>query len=462
MHHHVAERLRRWKKGALLGAFVMLVAACGPAQEAAGPGEGATDAGGGAATGADTAADGDTAAGSDTAVPQGDVTLDYSWWGGDTRNRLQQEVVDLFEEQNPNITLQTQTADFPAHWERLAVQSAAEDQPDVFQMQTRYLAEFGTRGALAPLDPYVEDGTIDVSGIPDAVLESGRLNGELLMLGTSFSYRGIYYDAAAFEEAGVEPFTNATTWEELADTAIQLAESDLPDGVWPSLDFCEDDNSFYAYLRGHGVQPFEGQALGFEQEHLIDWFTYWQDLRQAGAVPPIALQVEQQGDAFEDTMFARANVLIDALSTNKFETMQELVPGIEVTGLPNGPEGPGDSLVVSGHSISPHTPNADAAAQFIDFFVNNIEAASIYKADNGIPSADPAADAAAEALGGGRQFELFREIEEDFKPLEPLPEGSSAVMQDALPRFCHEVAFDRLSLEEAADQFFREAQDALG
>ena len=445
---------RRWRIVALLGAFAMVLAACSPAEEGGSPDDGATDPGAGAATGAETGADG--------GEPQGDVALTYSWWGGDERNRLQQEVVDLFEEQNPNISIETQTADFPAHWERLAVQAAAEDQPDAFQMQNRYIAEFGPRGALAPLDPYIEDGTIDVSGIPEGVLEAGRMDGELLMLASSFSYRGLYFDAAAFEEHGIEPFTPDTTWEEMADAATQLAEADLPDGVWPILNFCEDDVSFYAWIRGHGSQPYDGQALGFDRQLLIDWYNYWADLQDAGATPDMAFQVEQQGETPEDTMIARGNVLIDAFPANQFEVIQELIPGIEMTGLANGPEGPGDSNVVSGQSISPHTPNGEAAAQFLNFFVNDVEAASIYKADNGIPADQEARDAAAEALGGGKQFELFEQIEEDFLPMAPLPQGSAAVGEDALVRTCQEVGFGRLSPEEAADQFFREAEDALG
>lgn len=432
-------------------ACLLLLVSCGPADDAE------TDDVAGAGDADQQAPEDET---EDAQTSAESVGLTYSWWGGDDRNRLQGAVVDLFVEANPDVTIEVQTADFPVHWERLAVQAAADDQPDIFQMQTRYIAEFGGRGALLPLDEHVDDGSIDVSDVPEAVLEAGRFDGELLMVPTSFSYRGLYNDAEAFEAAGVESFGSDTTWDDVAAAGVALAESELTEGVWPMFNFCEDDNSFYAFLRGRGVQPYDGQALGFDREHAIAWFSYWADLREAGALPPAGLQAEALSDVPEDSMFGRAQVVIDSFPANQFETMEELVPGVTMTGLPSGPEGPGDALVVSGQSVSPSTPNAAESVAFTDFFLNDLEAAATYRADNGIPADREARDAAAEAMGGGRQFELFAEIEDNFQAIDPLPVGAPEV-DASLVRACTELNFERLTVEEAVDVFFQESEAAL-
>jgi multiple sugar transport system substrate-binding protein len=387
-------------------------------------------------------------------------SLSYSWWGSDDRTKLQNAVVDKFEKKHPGVTFKVQTAgDTDAYVDRLAVQAAGRNVPDLFQMQDRFLRQFALGGSMQPLDSYIEDGTIDVSDVPPEVLAAGKYDGEQLMVGTSFSFRGLYYDGKAFEEAGVEAPDASTTWDELGTKIQDLVRAGLPAKVYASLNLCGSDIAFYSYIRGYDVQPFDGDSLGFGEDEVVRWFTYWQKLQQAKALPPPALQTEQQGGSTEDSMFAKKMVLVDVAPANQYETIHAANPDTEVTGVPAGPNGPGNYFIVSGQSISSRTQHAKQGAQFINFFLNDIRAAQTYQADNGVPASAEAREAVAKSMKL-RQFDLYEEIKDDVTLMEPPPPGSADIPA-ALTRSCDEIAFGRMSVDEAADQFLKAAADAI-
>src|SRR5688572_6150035 len=81
----------------------------------------------------------------------GPVTLRFTWWGSDTRHQLTQKVIDAFEAENPNIKIKGEYGEWNGYWDKLATQTAANDSPDIIQMDEKYIAEYGGRGALLDL-----------------------------------------------------------------------------------------------------------------------------------------------------------------------------------------------------------------------------------------------------------------------------------------------------------------------
>ncbi len=55
--------------------------------------------------------------------------IGFSWWGGQGRNQKTDDILKLFEAENPGVTVVREAADFNPHWEKLTIQSAAGNQP---------------------------------------------------------------------------------------------------------------------------------------------------------------------------------------------------------------------------------------------------------------------------------------------------------------------------------------------
>ena len=81
----------------------------------------------------------------------GPVTIRFTWWGGDARQKATQKVIDAFHAENPNITVVGEYGDWNGYWDKLATQVAANDAPDIIQMDEKYVREYGDRGALLDL-----------------------------------------------------------------------------------------------------------------------------------------------------------------------------------------------------------------------------------------------------------------------------------------------------------------------
>jgi pectin-derived oligosaccharide transport system substrate-binding protein len=391
----------------------------------------------------------------ETGSPAAENAISYSYWGGSARVQLTDSVVDLFTQANPGVGIETQTASNTTNYlERLAVQVAGGNAPDAFQMRTPQLAEFAAQEAMLPLDEYVSNGTIDVSGIPPGMLDSGRIDGVLYMIPSSASINTMLFNPKLMEAAGVAPLTNDTTWADLASAAKSMARAGLPAGVYPTLNFCFSDSPFFEYLGGNGVDPFTPDGLGFGASEVTDWLDYWKDLGDAGALPPPAVQTEQEGDSAEDSMIAKNTVVISTRPANQFNTVAALSADLDMVSLPDGPQGPGQAVIVSGQSISANTEKPDLAARWIDYFVNDPQGAVAYEADNGVPVDQEARQAVADAVPH-KQFSVFEEmLKDDLQAMEFL--AGTGELQTALTRACDSVAFGNQTSEQAAQQFMTE------
>src|SRR5262249_50949295 len=82
----------------------------------------------------------------------GDVTISFAWWGRGARATITQKAVDLFQQRNPHIKVQTTFSAYAAYWDKMATQTAGGNPPDVITMDTRYLSEYGSRKVLLDLN----------------------------------------------------------------------------------------------------------------------------------------------------------------------------------------------------------------------------------------------------------------------------------------------------------------------
>ena len=83
---------------------------------------------------------------------------------------MTQAAIAAFEAENPNIKIKPEYGDWSGYWDKLATQVAANDAPDIIQMDEKYITEYSSRGALLDLSKY----DIDTSKLDEAALKAGR------------------------------------------------------------------------------------------------------------------------------------------------------------------------------------------------------------------------------------------------------------------------------------------------
>ena len=403
---------------------------------------------------------------------QEDITLRLAWWGGDARHAMYNQLADMYQELNPNVTLEREFAGFAPYFEKLAIDTAGNNAPDILHMHQVYLSDYASRGALMDLTPMVDSGEIDLSNFAQGIIDTGKWQGAIYMVTLGNSAPGIHYNTVMFEEAGVAFPEYSWTWDDFKATALALRDA-LPDDVYAVNDSGAWNGTLETFIRQNGyfyfAQDENGVALnelGFPKEVLVEHWTMWDELRQASAIPPAALNAEFTGASHPDSMLARKVVTMHPMSGNQHKLFQnEMEDLIQLTTIPrsNDPEGLAGDVVGGAYlSMAADTENPQAVAAFINWMINDEEVARIYNGEHGPPGSSVMQDVIADQLDPAdvRLSEMMAYIGATASAEAPRPANGTEVL-NAIPVFYDQIAFGQLSVEEAVDAFFEEAEFIL-
>lgn len=419
----VRARTGRVRGSGIPGLFVILalvVSACGGG--AASPSQ---------ATGGASSASQATGASASAGAPSAEAAaLRFAWWGGDTRHALTNAVVDMFQAGNPGVTISREPTDFTSYWDKLAVQAAGNDVPDILNMHVNNLVLYARNGVLAPLDPFIKSGVLDVSGLPAGFLAAGQVDGVQYMIPMGSPYMGTIFNADAVAAAGLTVPSSDYTWDDFFQFLRDWAKTTGGKAPWPALNIADSEQHFYSWLLGQGIQVFTPDGkIGFTESDLARWYTLWAEMQSLGATPPMDVQVEESSTTPDDGMLAKGRVLMEPRPSNQLATFTKILKAkMDVIGLPAGPKGPGNVMLPAGLSLSSKSPHQDIAAKFISYWENDVQAGQTYKADQGVPGVAAQRDAmiASGQLPDSqkRVFELFGQLK--FAAMSPLPANAQA------------------------------------
>lgn len=191
----------------------------------------------------------------------GDVSITFAWWGSDGRANLTKQAVELFQKKNPTIKVQTSFAAYAAYWEKLATQTAGGKPPDVLNVDTRYLAEYGGRSVLADLNQGAGKA-VSLADVNPELAATGVYQGKRYAVPWAQNTPAMLYDPAAFTAAGADP-AKGLTWDQYAEatTKVGAASGFAARGV---TDFGILDTPLEIWLRQQGKQFYTPDGkLGF-------------------------------------------------------------------------------------------------------------------------------------------------------------------------------------------------------
>lgn len=424
---------------------------------------------GGSDAGTATTAAGTTAAGTSEAAADGPVTIKIAWWGGQARHDYTQKLLDLYTESHPNVTFEAMPSGWDGYFDKLATQAASGSMPDIVQMDYLYISTYAKNNSLADLQPYIDDGTIDVSGIDEALLSTGINNGRMagLVGATSILAMGVNPDVIA--EAGLEMPGNDWTWEDFISMSEQIKETT---GKFSFAgDPVLDTNFFNYWVRQHGETLFseDNKTLGYADDALLSEFlTMWADLMDKGAVPnpdeyaAIETLGQEAGPVVtgDGAMLQEWNNYANKVASVNDKIEMKLLPqleGSDAKGLWNKP----------GYfwSIAETSQVKKEAAEFIDWFVNSEEANDIIMAERGVPSS---ASVREHMVNSGKlsaqQQGMFEYVDTAAaycgETPAPDPVGMSEI-NTAFKDAAYSTFYGQVTAEEAAANFRVQAEEIL-
>jgi multiple sugar transport system substrate-binding protein len=400
----------------------------------------------------------------------------FSWWGGQLRNEKTDQILQLFEAENPGVTVARENADFAPHWERLTIQSAGNNQPCTIQMQTRWLATFAKPEILRPLDDLVESGALNVAGIPQPVLDASRgADGNLYMIPSGVFYFSLMYNkqlAEAAAAAGVPMLEAPYSWTEFADY-LRAIKPHLPAEVSGIHNMGREPDAFVTWVQSQGEKLFEGSTVAFTPETAIAWFNYWETLRKEGLTESPEEMVTENSALVEESNLANGRGFATNRPPNQLGSVQKIVdtvnPGatIDIMQYPTGEDGTvGMDLGANGIAIGANCPDnlLPAAVAWVNFFTQDPRAAQIYQSDNGVVAIDQFVEAQRTNPETQptqvRMLEIYSQVAPNAKPVF-WPAGGYQALTDVLNRTYDAIAFEQISVEDGADMLITELNEQL-
>ncbi len=407
------------------------------------------------------------------AAPQAALSgeLTYAWWGASAfRNEVTQKVIDLFQQKNPNVKINPSIADFNTHFQKLTVSAAAGDLPCLPQMQSTGLAAFADPKILRPLDDLVESKAIDTANVPKGVVDTGRgFDGKLYMIPTGVFSRVDFYNDALLQQTSIAPPAETWTWDDYKAYMTKL-QAKLPAGLNAVTNNGPDMNPLVTWILSHGEPVFVQKSLGFNKQTLAGYFQFWEDLRLAG-VATSETEVAERQLPLELQVVSTGQAVFGSFAPNQLAAVQGALtksgkPGtVQLIKEPNGSAGSGDAIGTNGLTISANCDKVPEAAAFINFFLNDPEAAAAYKSDNGAVSSTPSLQAQIDDPSSAAPLIAQLKFQQHLTTGGFVKDIKYAAGYSALPPLLkttyENVAFGRMTIAAAVDDFFNQANAIL-
>lgn len=448
-----------------MGMAASLLSGCGGGSSDSGSTAAGGDAGGAAQAAGEAGAATEAAKGGN-----GDgVTLKFTWWGSQSRHDYTQKILDAYTAEHPEITFEAVPAGWDGYFDKLSTEAASGSMPDIVQMDYLYISTYAKNNSIADLQPYIDDKTIDVSGIDEALLNSAKIDGKMAGLVLSTSLVTFPYNPDVLKNAGAAEPDASWTWDDFIALNQKLKEAGVTDAavINPTL----DTNLFHYWVRQHGGKLFadDQKSLGYADDQiLVDYIKLFKDAMDQDLVPT----PDEMGQI--DTLGLEAGPVVtgDGAFTQNWNNYSTLVAKANdkikmVTPPTIGAEDQKGLWMKPGMflSIAETSPHKKEAAEFINWFLNSETANDIMMAERGTPSSSAARDYLS---GSGKmapqQEDMFAYVDMAAgmagETPAPDPTGMSEVNK-AFADACNAAFYDQMSPEDAAASFRKKADEIL-
>ncbi|MBO3662642.1 ABC transporter substrate-binding protein [Microbacterium stercoris] len=385
----------------------------------------------------------------ETADPNEKVTLDFAFWGNDVRADLYTQVIDAFEEEHPNITVNESFLGFPEFWEKRQTEAAGGGLPDVMQFDYSYLRQYAENGLLLDLTPYLGEA-IQTDPIDEKVLDIGKVADGQFAVPISTNAWGLYTNPKLLETVGVEEFAGGS-WEDYTDWMAQVSEAG-GGTVFGGTDYTGRIQNFEIQLRAHDKFLFSEEGeLGFTEDDLK---AFWEDgdaVRASGGVVGSQKLEEIYPLSAFDSAITASELTWDNFGGGYLGNLGEGYTELGLIAPPVTVEGAKDLYQKPSmlHAASAKTDHPAEAAMLIDFLINDPITGEVFGTNRGLPASETALSGATlEGLDAQIQ-EYEASIADRLGDAPPVPVIGYGSIEEEFRLIGQELGHGTISVDDA-------------
>ena len=450
----------------LAGMMVVSLAACG-------------NNGGGSDNKDTKAAGGDTKAeteaeskSEDNGNSDGEITMDFAWWGNQTRTENTTAALDYYHEQNPNVTVNGMAYQWSDYWTVLATQGAGDDLPDLIQQDYAYISQFVESDDLLDLTPYVESGALDISKISDDILATGKIGDGLYALCAGVNAPAMIYNKTLTDSLGIEIPDNMTM-EQFREIGKEIYEKT---GVRTNYGYGNSENPLTYWIRSKGYTSFFGDnSLSYDDPSVMeDYYQYLLDGVAEGWLmdtttftdvdttsieqSPLVYYTSENTQVWNSNSFSNQYIAFSNAAGEDVELAMTTWPSDDPTA--SNYQKPSQFF-----SVTTDAEDPDAAVAVLNYLINDLEGNKLLAAERGVPANTDVAAAMEDVIGSEIVTYLNDVVANNCSPIfAPLPNSSSEVINTVIQELSEKVLMKgtTMTAAEAAEELFTRANDIMG
>ncbi|MFC0624145.1 ABC transporter substrate-binding protein [Kribbella deserti] len=404
--------------------------------------------------------------GSDGGGSDGDqVTLRFSWWGSDTRHQATQKAIAAFEASHPNIKIKGEFGEWSGYWDKLATTVAANDAPDVIQMDEKYLREYADRGAL--LD-FKKDNAVDTSKMEPTALGAGEFSGGLFGITAGINSFALMANPQMFKSLGIAmPDDKTWTWDQYADLSAQLTAKS--GGKFHGSGIASNEAGVAVWARQNGEALFTPDGkIGVKPETVANYFKFLEKLRDSKAIPSAAINAQNMTIPIEQNYMVTKKQALGYTWSNQVAAMSKAagqefqllrMPSVTGKAADNGAYYKASMF----WSVSARSKHPKEASEFVNFLANSKEAAEAMLSERGVPPNTELRALVTPKLNPTETsvVKFIEAIQPELREAPAPPPVGGGNVEKMVQRYTTEVLFDRLSPEDASAQFLKELEGQI-
>lgn len=393
------------------------------------------------------------------------ITLRFSWWGGEDRHKATLQAIDLYMQKHPNVKIEPEYSGYEGYYKKVVTQLTGGTAPDIIQLDPPWLSDLASKGDLfANMNDM--KGLIQLDSFDQGFLNDySVVNQKLLGLPTGINGKVTLYNKELLSQAGIT-LKDQWDWNDLLSYSQKLYDFNH-DFYFLNGDF----QNIYYVLKAYTAQKTGGSwfnsdyTVGVSRDQLVDTFNFLLKMIDTHAIQPFELIAPYDHEAEKNPNFLNGKIAAKIDDLSEFGVLQSKLK--EKAGIAGAPifAGSKNAGVIVRPSqvivINNKSKSKEEAAKFLDFFFNDPEAAKILGVSRGVPASIKAQDALKEA--GLLPADLLRGVEIALAT-KGTPENQVEVnteLIDITLDMIQQVGFKKLTPEQAADQLLAKYQQKL-
>ena len=378
-------------------------------------------------------------------------TISFSWWGNDERHIYTMDGMDLFQELNPQITVDCSYGIWNGFEKRNKVWMESCREADVMQINYAWLTEYSDDGD-GYYDLYQVADIIDLNNFEESDLAYGEKNGKLTAIPIAFNASVMFLNENIYVQYGLDI---PETWDDYFEAASVMKK----DGVYP-IGMVKKQLyllliSWYEQSTGRRAFSREGELL-MNAEDIAYILEFYKRLLDEKVLIPI--------DQYSTSLFTKgeiggalfwisdANKYCGALEENGGKPVigeYPVLEGAELTGWYMKP--------ATMYAVSSVTEDPAASAELLNFLLNNKEMAVMQGTEKGVPVSKSALEALQEKnLLDGYGYNASQKMLEDRDLMEIMvPAMENEGIVDAFKKGADEYLYGKSSLEVCSEDILK-------